>query len=203
MYDNTYINIVMEMVRGIPLTDYMNKKKGKRLPEGESQIIMRQILHAIKYLHARGVVHRDLKLENIMVLGTESGDLNDLRVKLIDFGMSKHTQKGKKVDLSTYCGTISFMAPEVLSEKDSYDQSCDIWSLGVMAYGLLSGDLPFRGRDDVAIKKNIMQCNYEFDGPVWDQVSEESMELIRELLVKNPQKRFTPEQALQHPWLSG
>lgn len=110
-----------------------------------------------------------------MVLGTESGDLNDLRVKLIDFGMSKHTRGGKKVDLSTYCGTISFMAPEVLDERlSSYDQSCDIWSTGVMAYGLISGQLPFKGKDDVAVKRNIMTCNYEFDGPVWNEVSEEA-----------------------------
>lgn len=158
----------MEMVRGVPLTDYMLSKKGGRLSEAESQIICRQILHAIKYLHTRGVVHRDLKLENIMVLGTESGSLNDLRVKLIDFGMSKHTQTGKKIDLSTYCGTINFMAPEVLDEQGSYDQSCDIWSLGVMAYALVAGELPFKGKNDLQIKKAILSCDYDFDAPVWE-----------------------------------
>ena len=76
-------------------------------------------MHAMKYLHSKNIVHRDLKLENIMITGAKTGNINDLRVKLIDFGMSKHTKHGnKKIDLNTYCGTIHFMAPEVIEDTN-------------------------------------------------------------------------------------
>ena len=104
-------------------------------------------MHAMKYLHSKNIVHRDLKLENIMITGSQTGNINDLRVKLIDFGMSKHTKQGKKkIDLNTYCGTIHFMAPEVI-EGLNYDQSCDTWSIGVITYAILRGRLPFIGTD--------------------------------------------------------
>jgi len=103
-------------------------------------------MHAIKYFHSKGIVHRDLKLDNIMLQGLHT---NDLRVKLIDFGMSKLTGQGnKKINLSTYCGTIDFIAPEIF-EGTGYDKMCDIWSIGVIAYFMLSGMPPFEGKDDV------------------------------------------------------
>ena len=89
VYDNTYINIVMELVNGIPLSDYV-VQKGK-LAERECQMLMFYIMCAIRYFQQKGVVHRDLKLDNIMVEGTESGNVQDLRVKVIDFGISKIT----------------------------------------------------------------------------------------------------------------
>lgn len=132
---------------------------------------MRQSIHAIKYFHAKGIVHRDLKLDNILVQGIGS---NDLRIKMIDFGMSKITGKGnKKINLSTYCGTIDFIAPEIFEGK-GYDKTCDIWSLGVIAYFILAGMGPFKGKDDVQIKSNIISCDYSFDDPVWENISEEA-----------------------------
>jgi serine/threonine protein kinase len=91
---------------------------------------------------------------------------------MIDFGMSKLTGQGsKKINLSTYCGTIDFIAPEVL-EGLGYDKMCDIWSLGVIAYFMLSGCPPFHGKDEVAIQKKILTCNYSFDNnAVWDKIS--------------------------------
>jgi serine/threonine protein kinase len=77
--------------------------------------------------------------------------------------MSKITGKGKKkIEMKTYCGTIDFMAPEVI-EGESYDSSCDIWSIGVIAYFMLSGTPPFLGVDDKEIKRNICSCNFDFD----------------------------------------
>lgn len=108
-----------------------------------------------------------------MITGYDSGDINDLRVKLIDFGMSKHTKHGnKKINLNTYCGTIAFMAPEVLEGKN-YDQSCDTWSIGVIAYAILAGDLPFKG-SDAKMQKNIVTCNYDFDDMAWQFISREA-----------------------------
>ena len=113
IYDNLYINIVMELVKGITLTDLVERAPGGKLAEGQCQIILRQVLNAMKYFHSRGIVHRDLKTDNIMICGSESKDPQDLVVKMIDFGMSKFS-KGGTINLSTYCGTINFMAPEVL-----------------------------------------------------------------------------------------
>jgi calcium-dependent protein kinase len=86
--------------------------------------------------------------------------------------MSKYTTKGnKKIDLSTYCGTIDFMAPEVF-EGTGYDEKCDVWSIGVIAYFMLSGQPPFFGKDDFQIRTKIITCNFDFDGDQWMLVSE-------------------------------
>ena len=140
-------------------------------------------MQAIKYFHSRNIVHRDLKLENIMIEGVDKEvvqkyyknskekstdkyfkhDKKDLKIKLIDFGMSKITGKGKKmIEMRTSCGTIDFMAPEVI-EGESYDSSCDIWSIGVISYFMLSGNPPFIGIDDLEIQRNICSCNFDFD----------------------------------------
>lgn len=105
-------------------------------------------MHAIKYFNSKGIVHRDLKPDNIIVMGYDTGDLADLRIKLIDFGMSKLFNPSNKIDLSTYCGTIDFIAPEIF-EGTGYDEKCDIWSIGVIAFFMLSGLPPFLGKDDL------------------------------------------------------
>jgi serine/threonine protein kinase len=171
VYDNTYVNIVMELVKGTTLSDYLMEQPSTKIDENQCKIILRQSIHAIKYFHAKGIVHRDLKLDNILVQGIGS---NDLRIKMIDFGMSKITGKGnKKINLSTYCGTIDFIAPEIFEGK-GYDKTCDIWSLGVIAYFILAGMGPFKGKDDVQIKSNIISCDFSFDDPVWENISEEA-----------------------------
>ena len=137
-----------------------------------------------------------------MIIGSETKNINDLRVKLIDFGMSKHTKHGnKKIDLNTYCGTIHFMAPEVLEGK-TYDQTCDIWSIGVIAYMCLAGMPPFKGKNDVAIHKAIITNDYDFDENIWSEMPH-ARDFVESLLKVRPSKRLTPEQALKHEWLNG
>lgn len=200
VYDNKYINIVMELVDGIPLSDYMMSKKEKRIPEEECQILLFQIMCAIKYFHSKGIVHRDLKLENIMVLGTESGNPQDLMIKVIDFGMSKLSQSNKKINLSTYCGTIDFIAPEVFEGK-FYDQSCDLWSIGVIAYFMLSGMPPFLGQNDIEIEQKIITCNYDYDNEVWQSISKQAQRWIGKMLELEPKDRMTADQAIHHVWI--
>ena len=101
----------MELINGKPLSDYLIENK--RIPEEKCQYILNEIMIAIKYYSSKGIVHRDLKLDNIILINTESKNIKDLRVKLIDFGMSKLIRSSKKINLSTYCGTIDFIAPEV------------------------------------------------------------------------------------------
>lgn len=107
----------------------------------------------------------------------------------------------KKIDLNTYCGTIDFIAPEVFDENTNYNEKCDIWSIGVIAFFLMSGTPPFMGKDDVEVKKNITTCNYDFNYDLWNEFSDHSMPCIESLLELNPDKRFDVDQALAHPWL--
>ena len=81
----------------------------------------------------------------------------------------------KKIDLNTYCGTIDFIAPEVFDENTNYNEKCDIWSIGVIAFFLMSGTPPFMGKDDVEVKKNITTCNYDFNYDLWNEFSDHSM----------------------------
>ena len=190
----------MELVRGKPLSSYIEDKG--HLSEQECQIIMRQIMRAILYFHSKGIVHRDLKLENVMIEGINTGRIEDIRVKLIDFGMSKFTNHfGERINLTTYCGTLSFMAPEVIEQND-YDLSCDLWSAGVIAFFILSGEAPFYGKDEMSLMKRIVTCNYNLDCEVWENVSPTAIEWIKGLLKIDPKQRMTPEEALNHEWLS-
>ena len=136
------------------------------------------MMHAISYLHSKGIVHRDLKLDNVMVDGLETGDINKIRVKLIDFGMSKFTRHGdKKINLTTYAGTLDFMAPEILEGQD-YDLTCDIWSMGVITYFLLAGFPPFMGKDEVDLVRKIVSCNYNFDDFIWNEFSPDAKTFV-------------------------
>lgn len=200
VYDNEYLNIVMELVRGQPLSDYLDQKK--RIPEPECQIVVRQMMHALLYLHSKGIVHRDLKLDNVMVDGLGTGNLNDIRVKMIDFGMSKFTNYGgKKINLTTYAGTLDFMAPEIL-EGLNYDLTCDIWSMGVITYFMLTGYPPFMGKDDSDLVRRIVTCNYEFEESDWVHLSPDSKKWIQRMLKVKPKQRMDPKVALEHAWLS-
>lgn len=155
VYDNDYINIVMELVKGESLADYLIKKR--KLSEQDAKFIMYDICCATKYFHEKGIVHRDLKLLNILLTGTKHehcDEKEDLRVKVIDFGTAFLKQGEGKIDLSTGCGTIDFMAPEILEGKP-YDAKCDMWSIGVIAFFLICGLPPFLGVDDKAIARKI------------------------------------------------
>lgn len=177
----------MELVKGKPLSDYLLEKKDQKIPEAECQLILYGVMCAIKYFHSKGIVHRDLKLDNIMIEGYETGDIKDLRVKLIDFGMSKLTNQ--KINLKTYCGTIDFIAPEVF-EKEVYGMECDFWSIGVIAYFMLSGIPPFAGKDDQEIMRNIVTCNFGFDDKkVWAGVSDNAKDWINHMLEILPEDR--------------
>ena len=122
-----------------------------------------------------GIVHRDLKLDNVIVTGLDTDKEEDINVKLIDFGLAKHSQSNEgKVNLNTYCGTLNFMAPEVIEGKE-YDLSCDLWSLGVIAFFILSGKPPFFGQDDVDLVRKIASNNYDFSQEQWKDLSSESM----------------------------
>jgi serine/threonine protein kinase len=136
----SHIYIAMEYLPGGDLLTYFKNRKSKINEERVCQIV-RQIVYALQYMKDRGIVHRDLKLENVLLV--DGNDQSD--VKIADFGLSSLT--GPNQDSHERLGTLHYTAPEILSGKP-YDASVDVWSLGVITYALLSGTFPFDSNDD-------------------------------------------------------
>ncbi|KAB1264292.1 Calcium/calmodulin-dependent protein kinase type 1 [Camelus dromedarius] len=155
-----------------------------------------KVLDAVKYLHDLGIVHRDLKPENLLYYSLDE----DSKIMISDFGLSKMEDPSSV--LSTACGTPGYVAPEVLAQKP-YSKAVDCWSIGVIAYILLCGYPPFYDENDAKLFEQILKAEYEFDSPYWDDISDSAKDFIRHLMEKDPEKRFTCEQALQHPWIAG
>jgi len=191
--DDQKVYIVMELVDGSELFDRIVNKG--YYSEKSTVHVVKQILHAVKYLHEKGIAHRDLKPENLLCSGSGSHEI----VKIADFGLSKLFSVGE--DLTTSCGTPGYVAPEVLM-SESYDKSVDMWGIGIITYILLAGYPPFYGDNDTQLFEKIMNAEYDFDDECWDDVSDLAKDFIRRLLVKNPEERFTAEQALQHDWIT-
>jgi serine/threonine protein kinase len=193
--DDEQFYLVMELVKGKELFDKI-VERGMYSEKDASNIIV-QVVSAVRYLHENGIAHRDLKPENLLSAGEEENEI----VKIADFGFSKSfADEGEK--LMTSCGSPGYVAPEILT-AESYDKSVDMWSVGVIIYILLSGYPPFYADSAPALFKKIMDVKYDFDDSVWDDISDSAKDLIRNLLVKDPSKRFTATQCLEHPWVRG
>jgi len=184
--------LVLEFAGGGELFDAIVNKGQYSEPEAIN--IVKQILEAIQYIHDNGIAHRDLKPENLLLADSKDGKEF---VKIADFGLSKDF--GEEA-LQTSCGTPDYVAPEVLM-GEPYDMAVDIWSIGVITYVLLCGFPPFYGDVQKELFDNIMSGNYDFPDPEWTDVSEEAKDFIKKILVVNPAKRMTAEEALQHPWI--
>lgn len=200
--DADYVHIITDLCEGGELFDKIIGKKSNcnnRRPcfaEDEAARIIYQILAAVSYMHDRGVAHRDLKPENI-VFDTNN---EDSPIKIIDFGLArKYLGKIGEPRMSTVVGTPYYIAPEVLKKR--YDKSCDLWSIGVIAYILLSGYPPFNGGDNSGTYAAVQRGRYRFPHAEWAGTSRESRDFIRRLLQKDPRKRMTAKQALNHPWI--
>ena len=140
------------------------------------------------------IIHRDLKPENILIIERDSNGLP--RIKIADFGTSKLVEKGhvqRKLVGSSY-----YIAPEVL--KKHYDEKCDLWSCGVIMYILLSGRPPFGGDNDKEIMEKVIIGKYDLENSPFDKLSKSGKDLIQKLLMIEPNKRLSAEQALSHPW---
>jgi len=184
-------SLVMELVTGKELFDKIVEKG--QYTEKEAANIIRQIVSAVAYLHEHGIAHRDLKPENLLT----SMDGTIESIKIADFGFSKNFGEDK---LKTSCGSPGYVAPEVLTNED-YDNSVDMWSVGVIIYILLCGYPPFYADNAPALFKKIMEVKYDFDDPSWENVSAEAKDLIGHLLVKDPKSRYTAAQCASNPWV--
>lgn len=154
--------------------------------------IMKQVVNAVLYCHLNKIVHRDIKADNILFM---KNDLNS-PVKLIDFGISVKYEKGTKLREKT--GTILYIAPEVID--GSYDEKCDIWSLGVLLYTMLGSQPPFYGKSRKEIIQKIKKGVFNFKPNSFSLVSSEAKDLISRLLVLDPAKRPSCKEILAHPW---
>ena len=188
------IYIIMEYCAGSDLFAYIEERNFK-LPEKHAAQIIRKLSSAVYYLHSFGIIHRDVKPENILM--TDKTEYADIR--LLDFGLSKIVRQGEKC--TEPYGTLSYVSPEVLQDIP-YDERCDLWSIGVITYLLLSGVLPFD--DENNIKEIARKTVYEktpFYPSLFQNVSKEAIDFVDKLLQKDPDKRMKMTELFQHPWM--
>ena len=199
--DERYFHIVTELCRGKELSKLL-KQNGGKIKEKNCRIIVMKILHAINYCHSHGIVHCDLKPDNIIFETPNEDEENDnilslLDLKLIDFGLSSRIKKNKK--LNNTVGTPYFIAPEIL--KGEYDEKCDVWSIGVILYYILSGKFPFIGNSNTEIFEKINNSEPIFKKNLFNNISENAINFIKKCLIKNPNERPNANECLSHPWL--
>ena len=203
--DDKYILIIMEYINGGNLFSFV--KKRRKLTEKISKFLFRQIILGLKHIHSKNIVHRDVKLENILI------DLNNT-IKICDFGIGRVLSSPQEL-LHDQCGTPMYMAPEILfstKEKGYKGFPVDIWSAGIALYIMLSGTLPFSIKKEDSIldmnennkKKNVaLKQAIMFTQPKKiEKISDKAKDLLHGLLNKDPNKRLTIEQILKHPWLN-
>lgn len=213
--EDEYQLMFMEICAGGSMLQYLRRRR--RLEERVAKLFMKQLIRGLGYIHHEGVVHRDIKLENIL--------LSNLgMIKICDFGVSVVLDPEKSKDqIDDCCGTPAYMAPEVIAvgevkkmvseamkqgkkrneinsiKKDlkPYGPECDIWSAGVVLYALIYGQLPFRGLTIREIKEKILRGFYNLK----EQASESVRDLIKRMLEPDRKARITIEDILNHPWL--
>jgi len=184
-FDHKYIHIVLEYCKDGNLYEEIIKRQ--TFTEEKTRCIIEQILRGINHLHSHEIIHRDLKPDNIM--------FQQDKIKIIDFGLSVVKQGEGK--MNGFFGTPLYTAPEVFDHQ--HDKSCDIWSVGVITFLLLSGEIPFTGNSEEEIKSSIQSMDYEFPPGMDDQY--EAKHFIRALMEKDVDIRLSAEAALKHPWI--
>lgn len=162
--------------------------------------MIRQVVAALKHCHERGVAHRDIKPDNILLLSAD----NDTEIRLADFGFAVKfdIDEAEDENFKTALGTPNYVAPEIL-QGGHYNYRCDIWSLGVMTFVLLSGFLPFSGNNSLDQMRRVLRGVFDFlPSDSWENVSPQAKDFVSRLLKRNPDDRPEYEEIENHPWLS-
>lgn len=188
--------LVMELLSGGELYEHLLDSEDGRYDEPVAARLFEMMCKAVAYIHSKNICHRDLKLENFVFDETSE----EAQIKLIDFGLSRRHGLGIK-RMKTAVGTPYYVAPEVIERGQSYDQSCDIWSLGVLLFMMLSGRPPFDAETDRGILSAIRRCAFDFSDPIWAEIGPSVKDLIQKMLVPDPKKRILPGEILLHPWV--
>ncbi|XP_044297347.1 MAP kinase-interacting serine/threonine-protein kinase 1 isoform X2 [Varanus komodoensis] len=220
--DNARYYLVFEKLHGGSILAHIQKQK--HFNEREASRVVKDIACALDFLHTKGIAHRDLKPENILCESPNKVS----PVKICDFDLGSGVKLNSACtpittpELTTPCGSAEYMAPEVVEvfteEATFYDKRCDLWSLGVILYIMLSGYPPFVGncgtdcgwdRGEVCkscqnkLFESIQEGKYEFPDKDWSHISSDAKDLISKLLVRDAKKRLSAAQVLQHPWVQG
>uniref|UniRef100_A0A2I2YKP1 Myosin light chain kinase, smooth muscle n=1 Tax=Gorilla gorilla gorilla TaxID=9595 RepID=A0A2I2YKP1_GORGO len=186
------IVMVLEIVSGGELFERIIDEDFE-LTERECIKYMRQISEGVEYIHKQGIVHLDLKPENIMCVNKTG-----TRIKLIDFGLARRLENAGS--LKVLFGTPEFVAPEVIN-YEPIGYATDMWSIGVICYILVSGLSPFMGDNDNETLANVTSATWDFDDEAFDEISDDAKDFISNLLKKDMKNRLDCTQCLQHPWL--
>jgi len=196
-YKGSYIDsqnfyIITELLTGGALFDRIRKMK--KFTERKAANVLRTLIKTIKYCHSKGIVHRDLKPENIVY---ESNDPNS-NIVLIDFGDAARVTDHEMYN--EFIGTLFYLPPEIVRARHGWElKASDMWTIGVIAYVLVTGRPPFYGKDNKTVIGKITKGKYYWPSTV--PLSRFCKQFIKGLLQLNPRKRYTPDQALKHPWL--
>ncbi|MFH4980756.1 hypothetical protein AB6A40_007465 [Gnathostoma spinigerum] len=191
----TFLFAVFEMAPRGELFELLNKSV--TFSEKKTRRIMRQLFDGVAFMHSKNIVHRDLKLENILCI-------DDERIVISDFGFAICLKEGQK--LKELFGTPGYLAPETLhcqmyEDAEGYGVEVDEWALGVIMYTLLAGYAPFYHRRQLIMLRMIQEARYEFRAEQWATITSDAKDLIRKLLVVDVSKRLTAAQCLQHEWM--
>ncbi|XP_074526827.1 serine/threonine-protein kinase Chk2 isoform X2 [Halichoeres trimaculatus] len=193
--DDSYF-IVLELMEGGEL--FQRVKSQQQLKEPVAKLYFYQMLKAVQYLHSNGIIHRDLKPENILLSSNDDICL----IKVTDFNQSRILEEAML--MRTLCGTPSYLAPEVFTQASTtgYGLDVDAWSLGVLLFVCLGGYPPFHESfSPKTITEQIIGGEFTMVASKWRNISDQAKDVVRKLLVVDPSKRMTIEEALQHPWL--
>ena len=192
VYEETdSVYLLLELVPQGNLLQRLHKLK--KFEEYEVALLARRLIEVIIHLASVGVVHRDIKLENILLVSS----INNFEAKLADFGLASCSKRPHKEN----CGSPGFMAPEVLHDQE-YDSKADVFSVGVVCFALLTGKLPFASRQAKHVIEKNMKCAVKFDKQAWKDLSGLALNFVSGLMNKNQELRPSAEQALAHPWLN-
>uniref|UniRef100_A0A672M7T9 MAP kinase-interacting serine/threonine-protein kinase 2-like n=1 Tax=Sinocyclocheilus grahami TaxID=75366 RepID=A0A672M7T9_SINGR len=215
-------DLVFEKLRGGSVLAHIHKRR--YFSEQEASIVVQDIASALDFLHNKGMAHRDLKPENILC--EHEDRISPVKICDFDLGsgikLNSDSSPISTPELLTPCGSAEYMAPEVVEafneEATIYDKRCDLWSLGVILYIMLSGYPPFVGccgsdcgwengepcqACQNTLFESIQEGKYEFPEKEWAHISSSAKDLISKLLVRDAKKRLSAAQVLQHPWVQG
>jgi len=190
----TSIYLVLEYMPGGDLYDYL-KDRNFQISEERAMALFFDIAKGVQYLHSLGIVHRDLKLENIMM----SDNSKDAVPRVVDFGLV--TMMGPQQKANETLGTLAYAAPEVIQSK-SYDAKCDVWSLGVVLHLLLVGSYPFMDKRDDVLMNQILKTPFKPTSKRWEGVSQSAQSLTKSLLLKPQESRPSLSEVLKHAWFA-
>ncbi|KAM6953668.1 serine/threonine-protein kinase 17A [Aplochiton taeniatus] len=186
--------LVLEYAAGGEIFNQCVAERDEAFTEEQVKRLMRQILEGVAFLHGHNVVHLDLKPQNILL--TSDDPLGD--IKIVDFGLSRMVSRHQ--ELREIMGTPEYVAPEILN-YEPISTATDMWSIGVLAYVMLTGISPFMGDDKQETFLNISQINVSYSDEELRHLDREALGFMQALLLKQPEDRATAEQCLLHPWL--